>query len=70
MKNGNMMGMKNTFIDRTKTALVVIDLQKGVVGRQTAPRMVKIFIRRILWQIFCLGFKPFTLHSAVQKCKF
>jgi len=30
-------GMKTAFIDRAKTALVVIDLQKGVVGRQTAP---------------------------------
>ncbi|MGD0411393.1 MAG: hydrolase [Verrucomicrobiota bacterium] len=29
--------MKNTFIDRSKTALVVIDLQKGIAGRQTAP---------------------------------
>jgi len=29
--------MKTAFIDRAKTALVVIDLQKGVVGRQTAP---------------------------------
>ena len=37
MKNGNMIGMKTAFIDRAKTALVVIDLQKGVVGRQTAP---------------------------------
>jgi nicotinamidase-related amidase len=37
MKNGNMPGMKTAFIDRAKTALVVIDLQKGVVGRQTAP---------------------------------
>jgi nicotinamidase-related amidase len=37
MKSGNMPGMKNAFIDRAKTALVVIDLQKGVVGRQTAP---------------------------------
>ena len=37
MKSGNMLGMKNAFIDRAKTALVVIDLQKGIVGRQTAP---------------------------------
>ena len=37
MKSGNMPGMKNAFIDRAKTALVVIDLQKGIVGRQTAP---------------------------------
>jgi nicotinamidase-related amidase len=37
MKSGNMPAMKNSFIDRVKTALVVIDLQKGVVGRQTAP---------------------------------
>jgi nicotinamidase-related amidase len=37
MKSGNMPGMKTAFIDRAKTALVVIDLQKGVVGRQTAP---------------------------------
>jgi nicotinamidase-related amidase len=29
--------MNNTSIDRQRTALVVIDLQKGVVGRQTAP---------------------------------
>src|ERR1039457_2336781 len=29
--------MKNALIDRSKTALVVIDLQKGIVGRQTAP---------------------------------
>ncbi len=29
--------MKNTFIDKSRTALVVIDLQKGIVGRQTAP---------------------------------
>ena len=29
--------MKNTLFDRSKTALVVIDLQKGVVRRQTAP---------------------------------
>ena len=29
--------MKSTLIDQAKTALVVIDLQKGVVGRQTAP---------------------------------
>src|ERR1035438_9132275 len=36
-KNGNMPGMKTAFIDRAKTALVVIDLQKGVVGRNTTP---------------------------------
>ena len=39
MKSGNMLGMKTAFIDRAKTALVVIDLQKGVVGRQTAPHV-------------------------------
>jgi nicotinamidase-related amidase len=32
-----MPGMKSTLIDGAKTALVVIDLQKGIVGRQTAP---------------------------------
>jgi len=32
-----MTVVKNTFIDKSKTALVVIDLQKGIVGRQTAP---------------------------------
>jgi len=36
-KNGIMPGMKSTLIDGAKTALVVIDLQKGIVGRQTAP---------------------------------
>ncbi len=29
--------MSNISIDTAKTALVVIDLQKGIVGRQTAP---------------------------------
>ncbi len=29
--------MSNIFIDKSKTALVVIDLQKGIVGRQTVP---------------------------------
>jgi hypothetical protein len=29
--------MNNALIDRTKAVLVVIDLQKGVVGRPTAP---------------------------------
>lgn len=29
--------MSNLSIDRSRTALVVIDLQKGIVGRQTAP---------------------------------
>src|ERR1035437_6781902 len=37
MKSGNMPVMKSAFIDRAKTALVVIDLQEGVAGRQTAP---------------------------------
>ena len=32
-----MTFMKNALIDRSKTALVVIDLQKSIVGRQTAP---------------------------------
>ena len=36
-KSGNIAVMKNTSIDKSKTALVVIDIQKGVVGRQTAP---------------------------------
>ena len=29
--------MANLTIDKSKTALVVIDLQKGIVGRETAP---------------------------------
>jgi len=37
--------MKDTLIDRSKTALVVIDLQKGVVGRQTAPYAADIFVK-------------------------
>ena len=37
LKSGNMLGMKKAFIDQARTALVVIDLQKGIVGRQTAP---------------------------------
>lgn len=36
-KSGSIPGMKSAFIDRAQSALVVIDLQKGIVGRQTAP---------------------------------
>jgi len=37
--------MKNTFVDRSKTALVVIDLQKGIVGRQTAPHASDLVVK-------------------------
>ena len=37
--------MNNTLIDRSKTALVVIDLQKGIVGRQTAPYASDIVVK-------------------------
>jgi nicotinamidase-related amidase len=35
----------SNFIDRLKTALVVIDLQKGVVGRQTAPYAADVVVK-------------------------
>lgn len=37
--------MKNALFDRSKTALVVIDLQKGVVGRQTAPHASDMVVK-------------------------
>jgi len=37
--------MNDTLIDRSRTALVVIDLQKGVVGRQTAPYAADIVVK-------------------------
>jgi nicotinamidase-related amidase len=37
--------MKNALIDRSKTALVVIDLQKGVVGLQTAPHSADFVVK-------------------------
>jgi len=37
--------MKNALIDRSKTALVVIDLQKGIVGRQTDPYASDIVVK-------------------------
>ena len=40
-----MTVMKNPLIDRSKTALVVIDLQKGIVGRQTAPYVSDIVVK-------------------------
>ena len=40
-----MTVMNNTLIDRSKTALVVIDLQKGIVGRQTAPYASDIVVK-------------------------
>ena len=44
-KSGHVTIMKNTFIDRSKTALVVIDLQKGIVGRQTAPHASTLVVK-------------------------
>jgi len=37
--------MKNTLIDKSKTALVVIDLQKGIVGRPTAPHAPELVVK-------------------------
>ena len=37
--------MNSPLIDRSKTALVVIDLQKGIVGRKTAPRTSDIVVK-------------------------
>jgi nicotinamidase-related amidase len=36
--------MKNIMIDKTKTALVVIDLQKGIVGMPTEPYPTKTVV--------------------------
>ena len=44
-QNGNMPGMKNALLDRARTALVVIDLQKGVVGRTTAPHAAEVVVK-------------------------
>lgn len=37
--------MSDLLIDKSKTALVVIDLQKGIVGRQTAPYAPEAVVR-------------------------
>ena len=37
--------MKALLIDRSRTALVVIDLQKGIVGRPTAPYSTDIVVK-------------------------
>ncbi len=37
--------MTNTLIDRSKTALVAIDLQKGITGRLTAPYTADLVVR-------------------------
>ena len=37
--------MKTPLIDKTKTALVVIDLQKGIVGRPTAPYTSDVVVK-------------------------
>ncbi len=39
------MKMNNISIDKSKTALVVIDLQKGIAGRQVAPYASDIVIK-------------------------
>ena len=37
--------MTNTLIDKSRTALVVIDLQQGIVRRQTAPYAPDIVVK-------------------------
>jgi nicotinamidase-related amidase len=37
--------MSDVIIDKSKTALVVIDLQKGIVGRQTVPHAAEVVVR-------------------------
>jgi nicotinamidase-related amidase len=37
--------MQNINIDKSKTALVVIDLQKGIAGRQTAPNASDLVVK-------------------------
>ncbi len=40
-----MTTMNTPSIDKTKTALVVIDLQKGIAGRQVAPHASELVIK-------------------------
>jgi len=40
-----MTHMQNINIDKSKTALVVIDLQKGIAGRQTAPNASDLVVK-------------------------
>jgi nicotinamidase-related amidase len=44
-EGGNVTIMSNVSVDKSKTALVVIDLQKGIVGRQTAPYAPEVVVR-------------------------
>ena len=37
--------MKSPLIDKTKTALVVVDLQKGIAGRPTAPYASDVVVK-------------------------
>ncbi len=39
------MSIQESLIDKSKTALVVIDLQKGIAGRQTAPYPAEVVIK-------------------------
>jgi nicotinamidase-related amidase len=40
-----MAFMQNIITDKSKTALVVIDLQKGIAGRQTAPHAAEVVVK-------------------------
>jgi nicotinamidase-related amidase len=42
---GNVTAMSDLLIDKSRTALVIIDLQKGIVGRQTAPHPSDVVVR-------------------------
>ena len=44
LKNDSMGIMNDNLIDKSKTALVVIDLQKGIAGRPTLPHDPKTIV--------------------------
>ena len=51
--------MSNLSIDRSRTALVVIDLQKGIVGRQTAPHESALVVRNAA--ALAAGFRKYAM---------
>jgi nicotinamidase-related amidase len=60
--------MSDVLIDKSKTALVVIDLQKGIMGRQTVPYASEMVVRNAAalaaafrqngMPVFLVGVKP------------
>jgi nicotinamidase-related amidase len=58
--------MNKISIDKSKTALVVIDLQKGIVNRDAKPYTTESVVKNATMLAEALASTPYTRHSCSE----